>query len=65
MFRRSVRWHVITTTMASADDEDYFVDDEDTIKFITFPEEVEKAIEQVNIRSFLLALFPTASLIST
>ena len=35
--------------MAAADDEDYFVDDEDAIKFITFPDEVEKAIEQVGI----------------
>lgn len=40
----------MTRVMAAADEDDYFVDEEDAIKFITFPEEVEKAIEQVRLK---------------
>ncbi|KAJ1524078.1 hypothetical protein ONE63_010615 [Megalurothrips usitatus] len=62
--------------MAAADEDDYFVDEEDAIKFITFPEEVEKALEQVlpstdpldqpdfNEVDYINSLFPTEQSLS-
>ncbi|KAK3913798.1 Vacuolar protein sorting-associated protein 53-like protein [Frankliniella fusca] len=67
-----------TTVMAAsaADDDDYFVDEDDAIKFIVFPDEVEKAIEQVlpssdpldqpdfNEVDYINSLFPTEQSLS-
>lgn len=63
--------------MAALDEDDYFVEDEDAIKFITFPEEVESAIEQVlpstdpldqpdfNEVDYINSLFPTEQSLSS